>query len=350
MANTIILKKSSVAAKVPLATDLAVGELAVNLVDQKLYSKKSDGTVILVGSGLGGAGDVVGAASSTDNAFVRFDGTNGKIIQNSGATLDDTGNATFNNVYHTAQIANRAVYMDANKMVASSATTATELGYLSGVTSAIQTQLNSKQASLGYTPVNKAGDTSVGTMSFSTDAPIVMTGTSYKYVLQSESSHVAFYKKAGTYHYYFRKSNTGYLGGGGEADLMYIRDDGWVNALTGFTAPNSNFTNLTTGGTHYHNGNPYQFAIDATGGAVTIGNGGFYDISNFSGFLVLNSHVSGSCDIYLCGGGVVSRVGATSSAWLSVAFNSGINGYTLQNLSGGTISFGFVIFRTRPGA
>jgi hypothetical protein len=95
MANTIIPKKSSVAAKVPLAADLAVGELAVNLVDQKLYSKKSDGTVILVGSGLGGAGDVIGAASSTDNAFVRFDGTNGKIIQNSTATLDDNGNASF---------------------------------------------------------------------------------------------------------------------------------------------------------------------------------------------------------------------------------------------------------------
>lgn len=95
MANKIILKKSSVAAKVPLSTDLEVGEISVNLQDQKLYSKKSDGTVILVGSGLGGAGDVIGAASSTDNAFVRFDGTNGKIIQNSTATLDDNGNAAF---------------------------------------------------------------------------------------------------------------------------------------------------------------------------------------------------------------------------------------------------------------
>jgi hypothetical protein len=33
-----------------------------------------------------------GAASSTDNAIVRFDGTTGKIIQNSGATLDDSNN------------------------------------------------------------------------------------------------------------------------------------------------------------------------------------------------------------------------------------------------------------------
>lgn len=92
MANKLILKRSSVASKVPLATDLKPGELAVNLADQKLYSKKSDGTVILVGSGLGGAGDVQGPASSTDNAITRFDGTNGKVIQSSNASIDDSGN------------------------------------------------------------------------------------------------------------------------------------------------------------------------------------------------------------------------------------------------------------------
>jgi hypothetical protein len=38
-----------------------------------------------------GSGDVVGPASSTDNALVRFDSTTGKLIQNSVATLTDTG-------------------------------------------------------------------------------------------------------------------------------------------------------------------------------------------------------------------------------------------------------------------
>lgn len=105
MANKLILKRSSVASKVPLATDLEPGELAVNLTDQKLYSKRSDGTVILVGSGLGGSGDVQGPASSTDNAIVRFDGTNGKVLQNSAATLDDSGNASFNSVSLTTDLA-----------------------------------------------------------------------------------------------------------------------------------------------------------------------------------------------------------------------------------------------------
>lgn len=39
-----------------------------------------------------GTGDVVGPASATDNAIVRFDGTSGKLIQNnSGSTITDTG-------------------------------------------------------------------------------------------------------------------------------------------------------------------------------------------------------------------------------------------------------------------
>jgi hypothetical protein len=61
----------------------------------------------------GGGGDVTGAASSTDNAITRFDGTTGKIIQNSVVTLDDSGNIigvnsitdpdyiTFNTAYAT---------------------------------------------------------------------------------------------------------------------------------------------------------------------------------------------------------------------------------------------------------
>ena len=47
-------------------------------------------TVDAAGGG-GGSGDVDGPASSTDNALVRFDSTTGKLIQDSGITLDDNG-------------------------------------------------------------------------------------------------------------------------------------------------------------------------------------------------------------------------------------------------------------------
>jgi hypothetical protein len=97
MANKIVLKKSSVAAKVPLSTDLEVGELAVNLVDQKLYSKKTDGTVILVGSAAGGVDSVNGQTGIVvlDAADVGAVGTitssDGSInVAATGSTVDIT--------------------------------------------------------------------------------------------------------------------------------------------------------------------------------------------------------------------------------------------------------------------
>ena len=50
----------------------------------------SSGGITIAATGGGGTGDVVGPASSTDNAIVRFDGLTGKLIQNSAATIADT--------------------------------------------------------------------------------------------------------------------------------------------------------------------------------------------------------------------------------------------------------------------
>lgn len=44
-----------------------------------------------VGSIVSGAGGVVGPAVATDNAVARYDGTTGKLIQNSAAIVTDTG-------------------------------------------------------------------------------------------------------------------------------------------------------------------------------------------------------------------------------------------------------------------
>lgn len=48
MANTVQIKRSAVAGKVPLTTDLALGELAVNTNDGKLFFKKNAGTDLIL--------------------------------------------------------------------------------------------------------------------------------------------------------------------------------------------------------------------------------------------------------------------------------------------------------------
>lgn len=58
----------------------------------------TDKTISVAGGGLG---DVTGPSSATDNAIARFNGTSGKVIQNSGATIDDSGNIAANNLSGT---------------------------------------------------------------------------------------------------------------------------------------------------------------------------------------------------------------------------------------------------------
>lgn len=90
----IQLYYSTTGAAAPTAGNLANGELAINITDGKLFYKDNLGAVQVLATKAGASGDVVGPASSTDNALVRFDTTTGKLVQNSAAILDDSGNLT----------------------------------------------------------------------------------------------------------------------------------------------------------------------------------------------------------------------------------------------------------------
>ena len=62
MANKVLLKKSSVAAKVPVAADLDYGEIALNYQDGKIYYKKADNSIdsFVSGSAVTGVSSVAG--------------------------------------------------------------------------------------------------------------------------------------------------------------------------------------------------------------------------------------------------------------------------------------------------
>ena len=77
----IQLYRTTTAAAVPVNTNLADGELAINTTDEKLYFKNAGGTVKLLASTAGASGDVVGPGSATDSALVAFDGITGKLIK-----------------------------------------------------------------------------------------------------------------------------------------------------------------------------------------------------------------------------------------------------------------------------
>jgi hypothetical protein len=73
------------------------------------------GDTLTIDASLAAGGDVDGPASATDNAIARFDGTTGKLIQNSGVTVDDSdnmtvpGNLTVNGTLTTLDTTNLAI-------------------------------------------------------------------------------------------------------------------------------------------------------------------------------------------------------------------------------------------------
>lgn len=65
MANTIQVKRSAVAGKIPTTTDLALGEFAINTNDGRVYIEKNDGSASIVEVGAGGYQSVTSAAGTT---------------------------------------------------------------------------------------------------------------------------------------------------------------------------------------------------------------------------------------------------------------------------------------------
>jgi hypothetical protein len=146
MPTKIQLKRSSVTGKVPTSGQLDVGELAVNLTDKKIFTKDASGSVVEILGSVGpqgpagpagpagstgpagatgatgpqgpqgiqgpvgpagpagsGSGDVTGPSSATNGNIVLFDGSTGKLIKDSFASITDfaTVGHTHDDRYYT---------------------------------------------------------------------------------------------------------------------------------------------------------------------------------------------------------------------------------------------------------
>ena len=110
MATVIKPKKSETASAVPTTGDLAVGEICMNVADRKIYTRKSNNSIVIVGShietdvgGTSVGGDVTGTVSNiqigsntitatelADNSVGIIelnvsDGTSGQILKTNGS-------------------------------------------------------------------------------------------------------------------------------------------------------------------------------------------------------------------------------------------------------------------------
>ena len=90
MPSNIILKKSSVAARIPVTGDLEYGELALNYTDGALYYKRSDNTIQNLISSGGGSVTLNGTETLTNKTIVarsvNASATSGTLTPDSSTT------------------------------------------------------------------------------------------------------------------------------------------------------------------------------------------------------------------------------------------------------------------------
>jgi hypothetical protein len=228
----------------PVGADLIGGSKTVNI--NKLRPKGAD-TYVLTMNGTttqwlpaasAGSGDVVGPASATDNAIARFDTTTGKLLQNTASTIDNSGILSTAGALLSGLTASEMLITDASKNLASAAVATypslTELTYVKGVTSAIQTQINTKIS--GNESITLSGDvTGSGTTAITatvgddshahTNSTITLASTD----LSDTTSLVYVTGDTMTGDLTFNDSVNATFGTGGDADIDYDGTDLVIN-------------------------------------------------------------------------------------------------------------------------
>ena len=100
MAIVLKPKKSETASAVPTTGDLAVGEICMNVADRKIYTRKSNNSIVIVGShietdvtGTSVGGDLTGTVGNAQIGSNKVgivelnvsDGTSGQILKTNGS-------------------------------------------------------------------------------------------------------------------------------------------------------------------------------------------------------------------------------------------------------------------------
>lgn len=123
MANTIQLKRSAVASKVPLTTDLSLGELAINTYDGKVYIKKNNGSDSIVEI----SGDKLPLTGGVMTGVINANSN--KITNLATPTLTtDAANASYVNSARDTRIALSTVTTKGDLILGTGASTVGRLG------------------------------------------------------------------------------------------------------------------------------------------------------------------------------------------------------------------------------
>ena len=172
MAIVLKPKKSETASAVPTTSDLAVGEICMNVADQKIYTRKSNNSIVVVSSHVSDTvgGDLTGTVSNAQIAANTVGITELNVSDGSaGQYLTTNGSGTLSFATDSTNVGGTSVGGDVTGTVSNIQIAANTVGI---------TELNVSDGSAGQYLTTDGS----GTLSFATDSTNV-SGTSLGGVL-----------------------------------------------------------------------------------------------------------------------------------------------------------------------
>lgn len=202
MANTVIVKRSAVPGKVPLTTDLDLGEIAVNTHDGKMFTKRDNGAASIVefGPGFPSGTKMLFAQTAAPTGWTKDTTHNNKALRVVSGTAGAGGSVAFTTAFQNRTTSS----VEAGGTVAAHTLTTAQIPShdhsfsVSGDTNLVTTFPNGQSATHGAQTGQNSGGTTISFSGSGTTNPTGgggshahgFTGSSHSHTLDMRVQYV----------------------------------------------------------------------------------------------------------------------------------------------------------------
>ena len=308
---TIVLKpkKSETASSVPTTSDLAVGEICMNIADRKIYTRKSDDSIVVVGSHVDASvgGDLTGTVSNAQIAANAVTST--EIASNSvGIAELNVADGSNQQVLTTNGSGTLSWTSKTDATIGANTIGITELDVSDGTNG--QALTTNGSGTLSFTTIS-AGDPSMGgdLSGSASNAQIVANAVTATEIASNavNGTHIALGSDASGDIMYYNGTNYVRLAKGTNGEVLTL-----ASGVPSWAADSTNVTGTSVGGDLSGTVGNAQIVANAVGIAEL-------NVSDGSADQVLKTNGSGTLSFTTIAPGVSEAVATSKAVTMAIA-------------------------------
>ena len=308
---TIVLKpkKSETASSVPTTSDLAVGEICMNIADRKIYTRKSDDSIVVVGSHVDASvgGDLTGTVSNAQIAANAVTST--EIASNSvGIAELNVADGSNQQVLTTNGSGTLSWTSKTDATIGANTIGITELDVSDGTNG--QALTTNGSGTLSFTTIS-AGDPSMGgdLSGSASNAQIVANAVTATEIASNavNGTHIALGSDASGDIMYYNGTNYVRLAKGTNGEVLTL-----ASGVPSWAADSTNVTGTSVGGDLSGTVGNAQIAANTVGIAEL-------NVSDGSADQVLKTNGSGTLSFTTIAPGVSEAVATSKAVTMAIA-------------------------------